>query len=189
MSDATAQGELVQSAALTRGWRVEATRHRGDSPLGPMLFPGGTTRSATVRSESEAFALLPLGRRRELLEFVASELIRNAARVSSSIVCTVTRQGDWIVIDVVDRAGANTLSALEAAISRAREERRAVPATFERAADGAGLGLYLIERRSAFLSVCVSLGHFTRVTATLWLGIASECVVEAGAETAYILER
>lgn len=185
---AAPQSDREDPGPLIRAWRENAVKTRDAAPLGPVLLPGSRTRWATVQSEWEAFALLPHGRRRELLEFVASELVRNAARVSSGVVCAVTQHDDWLVIDVIDHAGATTGARLEAALSRARTERRAKDADLDQIDCGAGVGLFLIERRAAWLTIRVTPGRFTRATAALWLGLPSECVAGIGADVTFVVE-
>jgi hypothetical protein len=188
VSDADARGDSILPSAWTRTWHAEATHNRDAAPLGPALLTGGSTRWAAVQSEWEAFALLPRGRRRELLEFVASELYRNAARVSSSVVFAVTVRDEWLVIDVVDHAGATTAVRLEAALVRARDERRARSADDGMVDCGAGIGLYLIEKRSAFLALRVAPGRFTRATAALWLGLPADCPTDIGQGATVVVE-
>ncbi|MBT9554832.1 MAG: hypothetical protein IV100_02335 [Myxococcales bacterium] len=188
MSEVHARGDFARPSPLTQAWLAEAARYRDEAPLGPTLLPGGSTRWATVQSEWEAFSLLPRGRRRELLEFVVSELHRNAARVSTSVVCAVTERGEWLVIDVIDHAGATTGARLDAALTRARGERRARDTDEGMVDSGAGIGLFLIEKRSALFTLRVAPGRFTRATAALWLGLPADCPTGIGQGAAFVIE-
>jgi hypothetical protein len=122
-----------------------------------------------VTSRDEALAIatqlaLPR-RRRELALFVVDELVSNALRTVGRVGLTIALTPTAIDITVTDDVGSLDLSAVRRRLAealRAGGDPTPAPAS-------AGLGLYLVFRRAAWLRLAVAPGRFTVAEARIEL--------------------